>query len=95
LCGAIFTDEKFLATISKRLESKWDKVSPSSIQKIMYQDWEHGIKRGFDGTKDQEWNVSVPYEASVKRMSSLIPNARSAEQRREMPIVDGSIVLKT
>ena len=72
-----------------------DKVSPSSIQKIMYQDWEHSIKRGFDGTKDQEWNVSVPYEASVKRMSSLIPSARSAEQKREIPIVAGNIVLKT
>jgi hypothetical protein len=44
-------------------EETWNRISPSSIKKMMNNEWENGIKRGFDGS-DRIWNVTLPYECS-------------------------------
>ena len=62
MCGAIFVDEQFLAFLRGRLK-RWDKLKPEQVRRIMENDWEHGIKRGFtDG--EGSFNIELPAEAT-------------------------------
>jgi hypothetical protein len=87
LCGAIFVDEKFESLIQNALRSRWDRLTASSIKRLMNNDWEFGIKRSFDGDPSKIWNVQVPPEA-VPRFNGL---HRLDKKKGELPIVNGQI----
>jgi hypothetical protein len=89
LCGAIFVDERFQAMIQDRLSSKWDKLTPTSIKRLMNNDWEYGIKRSFDGDATKIWTVQLPPEA-VPRVGGV---NRLDRRKGDLPIVKGQIQL--
>ncbi|OCK99574.1 actin-like ATPase domain-containing protein [Cenococcum geophilum 1.58] len=75
MCGAIFVDQEFQNFLRGKLTKRWDKISASQIKKLMNDEWEHGIKRGFEDT-DREWEVRLPPEATS---SSLILGRKKGE----------------
>jgi hypothetical protein len=44
-------------------EETWSRINPASIKRMMNNEWENGIKRGFDGS-ERIWNVTLPYECT-------------------------------
>jgi len=51
-------------------EEAWKSTNPASIKKMMNDEWEHGIKRCFDGS-ERTWNVRLPYELTPNRDPGL------------------------
>jgi hypothetical protein len=65
LCGAVFLDEDFEILLKQALGNEvWNKIEPSSLRRIMNNDWENGIKRGFNG-RPRSWLVTLPYECNA------------------------------
>ena len=65
LCGAVFLDEDFEILLKQALGNEvWNKIEPNSLRRIMHNDWENGIKRGFDG-RPRSWLVTLPYECNA------------------------------
>jgi hypothetical protein len=75
--------------IQQRLGSQWEKLSRASIDRFMNDDWEHGIKRNFDGKDDyKNWAVTLPPEAvSSGRLKKEALNSKKKD------IVNGRIRL--
>jgi hypothetical protein len=74
LCGAIFVDQAFKKLVRLKFGGKWAKISPKSVERLMNDDWEHGIKRDFkDKDKDAKWSVQIPSEtvAAVELKKSM------------------------
>ncbi|OCL12175.1 actin-like ATPase domain-containing protein [Glonium stellatum] len=60
LCGAIFPDKEFENFMKMKVRGKtWQKLSQSSIKSMVNNEWEHGIKRNYDGS-DRIFTVSLP-----------------------------------
>ncbi|KAI0467976.1 hypothetical protein F4859DRAFT_506405 [Xylaria cf. heliscus] len=54
LCGATFVDSAFETLIEQRVGRKsWRYMEPSAIRKMMNSEWEHGIKKDFDGSQEK------------------------------------------
>jgi len=77
MCGAIFVDAAFQDFLRGRLSRRYDKITPVQLKKIMNDEWEHGIKRGFDDT-EREWEVRLPADA-VK--TGIFTGKRERESR--------------
>ncbi|RDW67510.1 hypothetical protein BP6252_08906 [Coleophoma cylindrospora] len=51
-CGAVYLDERFESAITTKIGlPAWNKISPAHKAKTMNDEWEHGIKRSYDGVK--------------------------------------------
>ena len=60
LCGGAFLDRGFEDLMKQRVgEKEWSNYHPEDIEHIMHYDWEHGIKRQFDGS-DKSWSIRLP-----------------------------------
>lgn len=57
-------DQAFQRLVKGELGKKWDKMTNDQIKKIMNDEWEHGIKRGF-ADSDKIWEVRLPSEATT------------------------------
>ncbi|KAI0439053.1 hypothetical protein F4803DRAFT_568959 [Xylaria telfairii] len=54
LCGATFVDSAFEALMEQRVGRKsWKYMEPCAIRKMMNSEWEHGIKKDFDGSQEK------------------------------------------
>ncbi|KAI0858320.1 actin-like ATPase domain-containing protein [Xylaria cubensis] len=54
LCGATFVDSAFEALMEQRVGRKsWKCMEVSAIKKMMNNEWEHGIKKDFDGSQEK------------------------------------------
>ncbi|KAK4237432.1 hypothetical protein C8A03DRAFT_34593 [Achaetomium macrosporum] len=63
LCGAaVFIDEAFLALLVQKFgQTAWDKMKAQSRQRLLHDEWEHGIKPAFDG-RERTWTFNMPFE---------------------------------
>lgn len=60
LCGGVFPDAGFEEFMKKAVgASRWRRMQPTVVKKMINGDWEHGIKPEFDGT-DLRWFVGIP-----------------------------------
>jgi len=91
LCGAIFLDEEFENFIRRTMGKYWTELSQDSIKKLMNDEWENGIKRGFDDEK-RPWTVSVPpeYFSSLRMRMSRHPLERNCGN---VPMFSGQLHL--
>lgn len=65
LCGGVFPDAGFEAFLRKAMGySHWSRMQPTTIKKMINDDWEHGIKPEFDGT-DRPWFVGIPNDTKT------------------------------
>ncbi|KAF2726578.1 hypothetical protein EJ04DRAFT_517742 [Polyplosphaeria fusca] len=71
LCGAVFLDQDFEELMKQIVGDAWD-VPEHVIKRIVYAQWENGIKRGFDG-QDRTWNITLPYECIERGAPRTIP----------------------
>ncbi|KAI1735230.1 hypothetical protein F4680DRAFT_453138 [Xylaria scruposa] len=54
LCGATFVDTAFETHMKRRVGPKsWDDMEVSAVRKMMNNEWEHGIKKDFDGSQEK------------------------------------------
>ncbi|KAF4966515.1 hypothetical protein FZEAL_10639 [Fusarium zealandicum] len=61
LCGAMFLDENFLELLKKIIPRDiQSNMQENALQKIMAEDWEHGIKPSVCKSSTS-WDVQVPY----------------------------------
>jgi hypothetical protein len=59
LCGAIFLDQAFEAVIRTKVgRMEYDKLPGEAKKKAFDNDWEHGIKRAYNGSA-QQWPVDI------------------------------------
>lgn len=59
LCGAVYLDQAFEAAIRTRVgSSDYDRLSERSRLKLLEGDWEHGIKRAYNGSANI-WPVDI------------------------------------
>ncbi|KAF2814349.1 uncharacterized protein BDZ99DRAFT_437244 [Mytilinidion resinicola] len=88
MCGAIFVDQEFQnflrGTLSPR---RYDKMTPTQLKKVMNDEWEHGVKRGFDDS-EREWEVRLPADA-VK--GGLFAGRRERESRAGLKLGRGHV----
>jgi hypothetical protein len=56
-------DENFEKLLQRRLDKRWEKLSPEQRKKTLNTEWEYGIKRLFEDD-EREWNVRLPAEAT-------------------------------
>ncbi|TEA15828.1 Chaperone protein DnaK [Colletotrichum sidae] len=64
LCGGVFLDEAFAQLLREKLgHNAWDAMTKNEAQRVLHNDWEHGIKRQFYG-QDKDWIVVLPYNCS-------------------------------
>ncbi|KAK4103458.1 actin-like ATPase domain-containing protein [Parathielavia hyrcaniae] len=62
LCGAVFVDEAFLEVLKHKFGKKsWKKMDPETRQRLVHDEWEHGIKQTFDG-RERSWTIKMPFE---------------------------------
>lgn len=87
MCGAIFVDEAFEDMLRSTLGEKWNRISAENRKKILHSEWEHGIKRQFNGS-NTVWNVTVPTEAFS---GSFFKRTSFQNDRGRPPIVKGQI----
>lgn len=65
LCGAVFLDQDFEELMQQMVgEGAWNNISPANVKRMMNNEWENGIKRGFDGS-ERTWNVTLPYDCAT------------------------------
>jgi hypothetical protein len=64
LCGAIFLDQHFEDLMKQLIGNAWN-VPDSFIRSIMNDQWENGVKRGFEG-QERAWRITLPYECVQK-----------------------------
>lgn len=60
LCGAVFLDQDFEGLMKQLVGSAWD-VPDDVIKRIVDEQWENGIKRGFEG-RERKWKITLPIE---------------------------------
>ncbi|TGJ80717.1 hypothetical protein E0Z10_g8045 [Xylaria hypoxylon] len=66
LCGGTFLDKEFESFLKRVIgAASWNKMDRSDIRGIMNNEWEHGIKRAFDGEPDR-YRVEFPSRAQTK-----------------------------
>ncbi|TDZ27793.1 hypothetical protein C8035_v008624 [Colletotrichum spinosum] len=72
LCGGVFLDEAFAQLLRQKLgHNAWDAMTKDEVQRVLHNDWEHGIKRQFYG-QDKDWIVVLPYNCcSVSKSKGL------------------------
>ena len=62
LCGAVFVDDAFARLLELKMgKASWDKMTSTSRQRILNDDWEHGIKKQFLG-QERTWTIQYPFE---------------------------------
>nr|XP_036578921.1 uncharacterized protein CTRU02_11175 [Colletotrichum truncatum]KAF6786304.1 hypothetical protein CTRU02_11175 [Colletotrichum truncatum] len=60
LCGAVFLDQAFIELMRGKIGPHiWDALPKDEVQRFINGDWEHGIKKQFNGQK-REWIVTLP-----------------------------------
>ncbi|KAI1749158.1 hypothetical protein F4782DRAFT_533771 [Xylaria castorea] len=60
LCGATFVDNAFRSLMEQRVGHKaWKNMGISAIRKMMNNEWEHGIKKDFDGSQEKYY-IDLP-----------------------------------
>ncbi|KAK3398281.1 hypothetical protein B0T20DRAFT_498078 [Sordaria brevicollis] len=63
LCGAVFVDEAFIDMLKHKMQpKKWDMLSPETRQRLIHDEWEHGIKQNFDTKSNKTWSFNLPWE---------------------------------
>ena len=69
LCGGIFVDENFEKFIRKKVgDDAWENADPDRKQKTMHDEWEHSIKRRFEGAhQNRPWLITLPEKCTVQR----------------------------
>ncbi|KAF2267197.1 hypothetical protein CC78DRAFT_541863 [Lojkania enalia] len=60
LCGAVFLDQDFEGLMKQLVGAAWN-VPDAVIKRIVDEQWENGIKRGFEG-QDRNWKITLPIE---------------------------------
>ncbi|KAI0547884.1 hypothetical protein F4679DRAFT_597111 [Xylaria curta] len=60
LCGATFVDKAFESLVERRVGYRaWKEMKTSEISKMINSEWEHGIKKDFDGSQDK-YRIDLP-----------------------------------
>jgi hypothetical protein len=55
-------DEAFVEILRSKFGDKaWNRMSPRTRQRLINDEWEHGIKPAFDG-RDRTWIINMPVE---------------------------------
>jgi hypothetical protein len=68
LCGAIFLDEGFVKLMQRKVGAvRWARLSPKALKKFLNDEWEHGIKRHYDGSDSSDLQIQLPSEAEFQR----------------------------
>ncbi|KAK1783177.1 hypothetical protein QBC45DRAFT_466942 [Copromyces sp. CBS 386.78] len=63
LCGAVFVDEAFVNMLKHKMQpKKWDMLSAETRQRLIHDEWEHGIKQRFDNKSNKTWSFNLPWE---------------------------------
>lgn len=63
LCGAVFVDEAFVNMLKDKMQpKKWDMLSAETRQRLIHDEWEHGIKQRFDTKSNKTWSFNLPWE---------------------------------
>ncbi|KAJ4401976.1 hypothetical protein N0V85_005400 [Neurospora sp. IMI 360204] len=63
LCGAVFVDEAFIEMLKRKMQpTKWNRLTPETRQRLIHDEWEHGIKQGFDTKNNKTWSFNLPWE---------------------------------
>ncbi|KAK0672629.1 hypothetical protein QBC41DRAFT_380636 [Cercophora samala] len=66
LCGAVFVDAAFAEILKDKFgDKRWKKLGDESRGRLLHDQWEHGIKSQFDGSK-REWKFTMPWECLEK-----------------------------
>lgn len=90
LCGGIFVDEGFKSYLRAHLSDRMlERLSSEDIQKLMTKEWEHGIKRLFDGSP-RSWKVQLPPRIFQKGFLS-----RNSSNHKGRGIQDGDLILSS
>jgi len=67
LCGGVFLDEGFIRLMRNKVGiTRWATLSPKARKKFLNDEWEHGIKRHYDGRGEADWEVLLPAEAEFQ-----------------------------
>lgn len=62
LCGAVFVDEAFWDVLRQKFgNAQWFKMKAETRNRLLHDEWEHGIKPSFDG-RERTWKFNVPFE---------------------------------
>ncbi|KID99979.1 actin-like ATPase domain-containing protein, partial [Metarhizium majus ARSEF 297] len=68
LCGAVRLDEAFARLLRTKMPMNVLKaLSPAERQRLMYDNWETGIKPGF-ANDERSWTVRIPFCASLSNV---------------------------
>ncbi|KAI1810431.1 hypothetical protein GGS20DRAFT_594370 [Poronia punctata] len=60
LCGATFVDNAFASFIQNKVgPQSWRRMETTAIRKMMNNEWEHGIKKDFDGSQTK-YTIDLP-----------------------------------
>ncbi|KAI8952993.1 hypothetical protein F4801DRAFT_588605 [Xylaria longipes] len=63
LCGGTFLDKEFEVLLKRAVgKESWNKMNGSDIRRMMNNEWEHGIKKAFNGEPDY-YTVEIPSRA--------------------------------
>ncbi|KAI1108354.1 hypothetical protein F5Y14DRAFT_457113 [Nemania sp. NC0429] len=63
LCGGTFLDKEFETLLKIYIgKAAWDRMDHSDLRRLMNNEWEHGIKKAFNGEPD-DYTVEIPGRA--------------------------------
>lgn len=94
LCGAVFIDQAFSESLEVRVgKERWKRIGQSSLKKLLNDDWEHGIKRSFEGSAEKEWTITLPPEAFGGARNRIKANPLDS-RKGDSEIRNGELVLK-
>ncbi|KXH26780.1 hypothetical protein CSAL01_00326 [Colletotrichum salicis] len=66
LCGGVFLDQAFVELLRRQLSpGMWDAMSKDEVQRLLNDNWEHGIKKQFYG-QQKDWVVTMPQSRQQK-----------------------------
>ncbi len=74
LCGAFLLDDKFEQYIKKKSGLKFENCEPAAWAKFWNDEWEHGIKRAFTGSAEQQKIFVHPPNKALSRIARLKGN---------------------
>lgn len=56
-------DETFIDLLKRKMQpKKWNRLSSATRQRLIHDEWEHGIKQRFDTTSNKTWSFNLPFE---------------------------------
>lgn len=91
----MFVDEAFIDLMRRKMgPEKWTRLTSDTRQRLIHDEWEHGIKQRFDARPNKIWSFNLPWECLDPKermaLTSLPKLSFTAQEIEEVfcPVVD-------